>query len=284
MRMNAILGDDEQARDAALAASAGAPEHERSALTGKLAPIARELAAAVTAAERAGSSSPVESTAFARACRALSILGVEAAKSCLLRIADEGSSGVKRELARALRATTTAAGRAVLVHLLADDDARGEAILAIAVAPWPEVLPILIEISEADDHSARLAAEGIAKCGATAGPNERYAATDFLIEQLDDDAILSAAFDALLRFGASFPGVAERARRLAREPGERAIMGLCLLVACCPEGGPSLADILASAAPVDPPTARSLLGRLRQDPDERVRQVAERTSTLLEAR
>ena len=45
----------------------------------------------------------------------------------------------------------------MLIYLLSDDDARTEAIRAIDAAPWPSVLPALIEVSEADED--RYAAE-----------------------------------------------------------------------------------------------------------------------------
>lgn len=284
MRLEAILGNDDEAREAALAACVNAPEHERSAFAGKLAPIARELAAAIAAAEETGAPASKHATELARACLALSILRVEAAKNGLLRLADEGTPGVKTKLARALRETTTPEGRAILVYLLADDDARADAILAIGTAPWPDALPLLIEISEADDHSARLAAKAIAKCGASSGINERNAAADFLLELLDDDVVLSAAFDALLRFGASFPGVAEKAKRLAKERGERKVAALCLVAAFSDEGNASLLELALSGGKVDPEVARTFLSPLREDPDERIRQAAERTWKALDLR
>src|SRR5690606_19732747 len=97
----------------------------------KLAAIAKEAATAIAAAEERGASTAAEITRLSRAVHALSLLRVEHAKRALLGIADESSFGVRRALARALRGTTTPEGRAVLVHLLADDDVRVEAILAI---------------------------------------------------------------------------------------------------------------------------------------------------------
>jgi hypothetical protein len=284
MRLDAILGNDDEEREAAIAACVNAPEHERSAFASKLAPIARETAAALAADEEAGRTASPHAAALGRACLALSILRVEAAKSCLLRIADEGSPGAKGELARALRGTTTAEGRAVLVYLLSDDEARPDAIRAIDAAPWPEVLPLLVEISEADDQSARIAARAIARCGATAGPNERYAAADFLLEQLGDDAVLMATFDALLRFGATFPGLVDRAKRLAKDADQRKVAGLCLVAAFGDDGNASLLELALSGSKADPDGARALLAPLRDDPDERIRQAAERTWRALDLR
>ncbi|MBN9161382.1 MAG: hypothetical protein J0I07_10490, partial [Myxococcales bacterium] len=178
MKLEAILGDNAAERSDALAASSSAPEHERSALASKVAAVARDTATALAEAGEAGQATSEYETSFKRACTALATLRVEIAKNTLLRIADEGTKAVKGALARALAETKTTEGRAVLVHLLSDDDARGEAIVAIGEAPWPEVLPALIEVAETDDLAARLAARPIAKCGAAAGPKETNAAAD----------------------------------------------------------------------------------------------------------
>lgn len=282
MRLEAIFQDDARGRDAALAACAAAPEHERSAFAVKVATAARDAAGALATEDAAGRATLTHETAFGRAAVALAVLRVEGAKSALLRIADEGSTTVKAALARALRETTTPEGRTVLVHLLADDDARGDAILAIGAAPWPAVLPALIEVAEADDYAARLAAAPIAKCGAAAGPNERNAAADFLLEQLDDDVALVAAMDALIRFGAGFPGVATRARRLAKEPGKRKIAGLCLVAAFGDEGNADFLELALSGAKATESTARTVLGPLLHDADGRIRGAAERTWQVLD--
>jgi hypothetical protein len=283
MRLEAILGNDEEARTKACAACASAPEHERSAFANKLAVVARQTAAAIASAEAAAQDTKARSTELGRACIALSLLRVEAAKSCLLRIADEGSAAVKRTLSLALRETTTTEGRSVLVYLLSDDDARDDAILAIGEKPWPAVLPLLIEVAEADEHSARLAARGIARCGATAGPDETNAAADFLLEQLDDEALQAVAVDALLRFGSTFPGVADKAKRLAKEPGSRKAVGLCL-VAGVDEGNAGLLELALSGAKADPEACRKFLAPLLADADERVRSAAERTLKALDLR
>lgn len=282
MKLEAILQDDAAGRDAALAACAAAPEHERSAFAAKVATAARDAAGALAAADAAGGVASAHERVFGRASAALAALRVEAAKSALLRIADEGSTTVKAALARALRETATPEGRAVLVHLLSDDDARGDALLAIGAAPWPAVLPALIEVAEADDHAARLAAAPIARCGAAAGPNERNAAADFLLEQLDDDVALVDATDALIRYGAGFPGVAARARRLAKEPGKRKIAGLCLVAAFGDEGNADFLELALSGAKAAESTARTVLDPLLHDADERVRGAAERTWQALD--
>ncbi|MBX3207104.1 MAG: hypothetical protein KF764_18805 [Labilithrix sp.] len=282
MKLEAILHDAASERAAALAACAAAPEHERSAFAAKVAAAAREAAAALTAADEAGEGTFAHETSFGRACLALSILRVEGAKSALLRLADEGSHVVKTTLAQALRESRTAEGRAALVHLLSDDDACPDAILAIGAAPWPEVLPALIEVAEADDHAARLAAAPIAKCGAAAGPKETNAAADYLVEQLDDDVTLVAAMDALIRFGAGFPGVAVRARRLAREPGKRKIAGLCLVAAFGDEGNADFLELALSGSKATEAAARTVLGPLLRDADERIRGAAERTWQVLD--
>ncbi len=193
-----------------------------------------------------------------------------------MRIADEGSYAVKAALARALRDTTTSEGRRVLVYLLSDDDAQPDALVAIGASPWPEVLPALIEIAEADDRATRLAARAIAHCGATSGPDEANAAADFLLDQLDDDAVLHATADALLRFGAGLPGVLEKGKTLAEaNGGARQAIGLCLVAACEDEALASLADAVANSGIT--PEARAYLEPLLNDRTERVRAAAERT-------
>jgi hypothetical protein len=277
MKLEAILSDDATERAVALEASSAAPEHERSAFAGKIIAVARDAMAAIESATRSGEGISVHEARFARACIALSSLRVEVAKSALVRIADEGTPTVKSALAHALRETRTTEGKAVLVHLLSDDDARDDAVLAIGASPWPEVLPALIEVAEGDEHVARLAATPIAKCGATAGPNEASAAADFLLEQLDDDAVLAAAVDALLRLGAGFPGVVARAKRLAKEPGKRKICGLCLVAAFGDEGNASFLELALAGTRTDEKAARTFLGPLLEDTDERIRAAAERT-------
>lgn len=276
MQLEAILSDDAPQREAALKAATTAPEHERSAFAAKVATVAREAAAAFE-----GSSGESDSM-LARACLALSVLRVELAKTVLMRIADQGTPAVKSAMARALREAKTAEGRAVLVHLLSDDDAREGAILAIGAAPWPEVLPALIEVAEADDHAARLAATPIAICGATAGPKEANAASDFLLELLDDEATMPAAVDALLRFGTGFLGIPEKARRLAKEPGKRKIGALCLVAAFGDEGNAAFLELALSGTKTDEEAARVFLGPLLKDPHERVRAAAERSWRALD--
>jgi hypothetical protein len=281
--LEALLGDGDQ-REAELAACIAAPEHVRAATATKLAAIAREAAAAIAAAEEQGASTAAEINRFSRAIHALALLRVEHAKRALLGIADDCSFGVRRALARALRGTTTPEGRAVLVRLLADDDMRVEAILAIGAAPWPEVLPSLIEIAEADENAARFAAAAIAKCGATAGPKETYAAADYLVEQLDDDSTLAATVAALMRWGTAFPGVADKARQLAKESGKRKVAGLCLLAACSDEESSRLVELALTGAKADAEVAWRFLLPLLEDEDERVRSAAERARKALDLR
>jgi hypothetical protein len=283
MLIDTILSDDGAARQEALAAAGASPEHERSSLAGKLGAIAKEAAAAIEAGET-GPGAADHAKRLGRACFALSILRVEVAKSSLFRIADEGTLAVKAALAQALRETKTPEGRAVLVHLLSDDEARGDAILAIGVAPWPEVLPALIEIAEADPQAARLALEGIARCGATTGPNEANAAADFLLEQLDDDGLLRTTFQLLLRFGAGFPGVAAKGKRLAKEPGKRKVAALCLVAAFGDEGNAGFLELALSGAKVEADAARAFLTPLLDDDDERVRNAAARAWKALDLR
>jgi hypothetical protein len=282
MMLEAILGDDTRQRDDALAACSTAREHERSALAGKVAAIAKEAALQLAAAADAGDATAAHETRLSRASLALSLLRVEIAKSALLRIADEGTKAAKSTLAQALRATKTAEGRAVLLYLLSDDDARCDAIRSIGAAPWPEVLPALIEVAEADEHAARVAAEAIAKCGAGAGPKERNAAADFLLEQLDEDGVLPSAVDALLRFGTGFPGVAPRAKRLAKDPGKRKVAGLCLVAAFGDEGNASFLELALSGTRTDETAARTFLVPLLKEADPRIRAAAERTWKALD--
>jgi hypothetical protein len=274
--LDAILGDDAAAREAAVRQASLAPEHVRAAIANTLAPIARDLTAIVSEAEETGQSAGARVRDLERVLHALAALRVPVAKSCFFRVADEGTTMVKATLARALRGSEGAEARAALAHLLSDDDARLAAIVAIAEAPWPAVLPDLMEIAEADDRSLRLAIKAIAKCGASAGIDERNAAADFLLEQLDDDIVLPWAVDALLRFGASFPGVAGRAAVLAQGAGRRKIAGLCLL--CATGTDDHRLEVAArSGAPIDAADARLFLEPLLADPDSAVRGAAERT-------
>lgn len=291
--IEAILSDDDVERGAALEQAWAAPEHTRSAFANKLAASARDAAAALESVFEIGDGAtlaPPYEARFARACVALSVLRVESAKNALLRIADEATKPVRVALARALRGSRAAEGRAVLVHLLSDDDARDEAILAIGAAPWPEVLPALIEVAEGDEHAARLAALPIARCGAEAGPNEANAATDFLLEQLDDNEVLGAAATALLRYGTvlAASGIAAKGRLLAKEPGRRKICGLCLVAAFGDEGKATFLELALAGTRTDEAAARTFLGQLltdaSDDPTDRTRAAAERTWQALDLR
>ena len=277
MKLDAILSDDPRPRDDALAAVASAPEHERSALASKLAVAARDAAESLAAADERGESGSAHEVRLGRACVALSRLRVETARNSLLRIADEGTRSVKSALAHALRETNTAEGRAVLVHLLSDDEARDDAILAIGSAPWPGVLPALIEVAEADDHAARFATAPIARCGASGGPKELSAAVDFLLELLDEDVAFAEAIDALLRLGGALPAVVPKARRLTKEPGTRKVAGLYLLAAFGDEGNASFLELALSGTKTAEDAARTFLEPLLTDADERIRTAAERT-------
>lgn len=277
MDLESIVSEDPTTRAPALAAMARAAEHERSSLAPKLGAIAREAAAAF---ESEGRDAGLRR--FVRACEALAALRAPAARSCLCRIADEGAPAVKRALASALRGAASAEARSVLVHLLSDDDARVDAVAAIASAPWPEVLAALIEVAEVDDEAARLSALAIARIGATAGADERNAAADFLLEQLDDDALIPTTALAILRHGLGFPGVAARARVLAKEAGKRKPAGLCLVAACSDDGNAALLELALSGARLDADVARTFLAPLRGDPDERIRRAAERVWRALD--
>ena len=275
--LDALLGDDDAARDAALATLRAAPEHVRAAVVGRLAKIARDEATVVTVAEEHGDTSALRRRDLERILRALALSGVTAARVPLVRLADEGTASLKTTLARALRGVGSAEAHHVLAYLLSDEDARPDALAAIAEAPWPEVLPDLIEIAEVDDTSLRLAIEAIARCGATSGPEsgERNAAADFLVEQLDDEALLAPTVTALLRHGAEFPGVAARAERLVAEGGRRKIAGLVLLA-----GAGRTYDHLGALAtrdgPVEIEASQVFLTPLLHDQWATVRQAAER--------
>lgn len=286
MSLDALFDNDRSVRAAALTQMTAEREHQRWAIGSRVAFIAKEAADALARAEEVGGPTTALATKLTRACVALSVLRVDVAKACLFRIADEGTPSVKSVLAHALRDTKTTEGRAVLLHLLSDDDARSDAIVAIGgaigAAPWAEVLPVLIEVAEADDHAARLAMKAIGKLGATGGERERNAAADFLVESLDDDAIRSAATFALLRYGAAFPPIVmERAKRLAKEPGERKAVGLILLAAHAGDEGNAAFLELALAAKTDEAAARAFLRPLREDPDARIQEAADRTWKVL---
>lgn len=270
----ALFSDDAGRRRAALEGCTQAPDHERFTLAGEVAGIAKRSADALTRAEETGADATRQMTELGRAAVALAILRGEIARSCLQRIADERSYTVKAALARSLRETRTPEAKNVLVYLLSDDDAQADALVAIGAAPWPEVLPALIEIAEADDRAARLAARAIARCGATAGPSEANAAASFLLEQLDDESVLFAAADALVRYGSGFRGVAAKARQLTTDHGNRRVAGLCILAAT---GAPL--DMMTPRDIEEP--ARSFLQSLRVDPDPAVRSAAARTCVAL---
>jgi hypothetical protein len=275
--LDGILADETSLRAEVLRACALATEQQRSMLASALGAIAKDAAEAALLEQ--GSANAKR---FQRAVIGLSMLRVEIAKNALLRVADEGTLSVKAALSDALRETATPEGRAVLVHLLADDDARLNAIVAIGAAPWPEALPILIEVAEGDDDAARVAALAIAKCGATAGPLERNAAADFLLEQLDDDAVVVAAASALLHHGRDFPGLLERAKRITKEGGARKVLGLCLAAASGLDENATLLELALSSAPTDQAAARALLKPLLKDSDDHVRRAAERTWRALD--
>jgi hypothetical protein len=275
--LDALLGDDDSAREAALAELRAAPDHVRAAVVGRLAKLARDESTVVAVAEQHGDTSALRRRDLERVLRALALSDVATARVPLVRLADEGTPALKTTLARALRGVASAEAHAVLAYLLSDEDARADALAAIAEAPWPEVLPDLIEIAEVDDTSLRLAIEAIARCGATTGPAERNAAADFLVEQLDDETLLAPAVTALLRHGANFPGVAARAERLALEGGRRKIAGLVLLA-----GAGHTDDHLRAMATRDGPfeieASQFFLTPLLHDHTPTVRHAAERAA------
>jgi hypothetical protein len=276
MKIDPFFSDNLDVRRAALESCARLADHERFTLASAIAGIAKRAADLLSEAEE----NAAHATELGRAAVALSILRGEIARTCLLRIAEERSYAVKAALARSLRETRTAEGRSILVYLLSDDDAQADALVAIGAAPWPEVLPALIEIAEADDRAARLAARSIARCGATAGPNEANAAASFLLEQLDDEGVLFAAADAIVRHGSGFTGVTEKARQLASakpnsaHASNRRVAGFCILAAA----GTPLE--LVKPRPLEEP-AHAFLRSLRDDPDPAVRGAAHRASIAL---
>lgn len=281
--LTSLLADDDAVRMSAVAAARAAPEHARSALATRLAFITREAARGLGQAQPNKRLGPVLGPRVARGVYALSVLRVEAAKACLFGIADEESAPVKAVLARALHGTESPEGRALLVYLLADDEVRGEAIRAIAAQPWPGVVRPLIEVAEGDDEAARLAAAPIARCG-SAGGAEMFAAADFLLELLDDDGAFEAAVDALLHHGRGFPGIADRARRLAKEPGLRKPAGLCLVAFYTDIESSALLELALSGEKADPDVATAFLGALLHDQDEAIRDAAQRAWKALDLR
>jgi hypothetical protein len=142
------------------------------------------------------------------------------------------------------------------------------------------VLPVLIELAEADDRSARLAIGAIARC-AGSGLDESCAAADFLFELLDDDVLFDDAFDAVLHHGQSLPGLVDKARRLAKQGGVRKVGGLCLYAAYGTEGTADLLELALGGPKPDPAGARALLGPLRTNTSETIRSAAERTWRVL---
>lgn len=281
--LSSLLADDDAVRLPAVAAAREAPEHARSALATRLAFITREAARGLGAATQTARIGAVLEPRLMRGVFALSLLRVESAKACLVGIADEESAPVKNVLARALTGTETNDGRALLVYLLSDDEVRAEAIRAISVRPWPGIVRSLIEVAEGDDDAARLAAATVASCGATF-PEETYAAADFLLELLDDDGAFEAAVDAILRHGRGFPGIAERAKRLAKEPGLRKPAGLCLLAFCTDIESSALLELALSGEKADADVAQTFLGGLLHDRDAAIRDAAQRAWKALDLR
>ncbi|MBX3226326.1 MAG: hypothetical protein KIT84_42915 [Labilithrix sp.] len=275
--IDALLGEDAARRKTALDACEALADHERFTLANEIAVIARRTADALAHADEHRGPTTAHAAVLGRAALTLSMLRGEVARSTLIRIAEERSYAVKSALARALRETKTAEGRSVLVYLLSDDDAQADAIVAIGAAPWPEILPSLIEVAEADDRAARLAARPIARCGATAGAAEANAAASFLFEQLDDDAVVIAAADALVRYGAAFPGVEEQARRLVKEDNPKRMAGLCLLAATTAMDAATLRALAGPKRETDERLAHSFLRPLRADGGPKAREAAERT-------
>ena len=274
MKTDPFFSDNADVRRAALERCAHMADHERFTLASEIAGIAKRAADRLAHADENHVSTTSHATELGRAALALSMLRGEVAKNCLFRIADERSYAVKSALAKSLRETRTAEGRGILIYLLSDDDAQADALVAIGAAPWPEVLPALIEIAEADDRAARLAARSIARCGATAGPNEANAAASFLLEQLDDESVLFAAADAIVRYGHRFTGVPEKARQLARDQGNRRVAGAAILAAA----GASLE--LVKPQKIEE-AGLAFLRSLRDDPDPAVRGAAHRASAAL---
>jgi len=247
MVVNDLFHTDDRIRARALATLADVPEHTRAALAAKLVPFAREAARNVAEGQppslpRVPLADP--SAALSRIVVALAHLRVESAKSCLLRLAEDKSAGVKRVLTQSLGGLGILEIRGVLIALLSDDDARPAAIEAIRKAPFPEALPALIELAEADDALAREAIPVIAACARAGGAAETNAAADFLVELLEDDGLAVTAAETLLRHGASWTGVAARAKALLR--GERRALGHALLAATGEEA--SFGELFAACA------------------------------------
>jgi hypothetical protein len=189
-----LFHEDDEMRARALATLADVPEHARAALAAKLIPYARDAAARIAeATERE----------LSRIVVALAHLRVESAKSCMLRLAEDESLPVKRVLAQSLAGLRMPEVRATLIALLSDDVARFFAIEAIRSAPFPEALRDLIELAEADDAVANVAAPVIATCALAGGMAERHAATDFLSELLEDEVLRPRAEEALALLAAA---------------------------------------------------------------------------------
>jgi hypothetical protein len=196
MVVNDLFHEDDDLRARALATLSDVPEHARAALAAKLIPYAREAALQIE-------EGPGGTGALSRIVLALAHLRVESAKSCMLRLAEDESLPVKRVLALSLVGLRLPEVRATLMALLSDDVARFFAIETIRSAPFPEALPDLIVLAEADDAFAIAAAPVIAMCALAGGPAERHAATDFLSELLEDDGLRAQAELALALLAAA---------------------------------------------------------------------------------
>lgn len=276
--LDALIGEDETKRAAALHSVGQAPDYVRAGIATKLGPAARAAAAALAAEGTPASASNLE-----RLLGALAVLRVASAKHCLLRIADEGGREVKATLARALHGNTTAEGRAVLVHLLSDGESRDDALAAIAKRPWTEVLPALIELAEADGKAAELAIGPIAECGSRGTWREASAAVDFLFEQLDDDAMAVAATVALVgdELRRAFPELVAVAKKLAIRPESRRFACLCVVAADASVDDASLAELVRAGGKYGIDAARRQLEPFRAYPDDRIRASAERVVRAL---
>lgn len=285
MFVNDLFHEDDVLREQALAMLAAVPDHTRAALAARLAPTAREAAGKIAE----GDVSVL--VPFSRTVAALAHLRVESAKNCLLRLAEDESDPVKAAIARSLAGIRTVEARAVLVHLFSDDATRAEAIRAVRAAPWPEVLPALIELAEADDELALATVPVIGLCGASGGTPEAFAATDFLTELLDDEALVIPAVEAILRH--RFVVGTARATALARGSGPRRAAGLALLATAGVDRDAcfgSLFALIAAGAVSDAPRLlhavdASLLltafARARESGDDAARANAERAWSLL---
>lgn len=238
MNIELLTDEDANVRARALGELAGLGAPEQEAAAGTLAALAQELADELVSLDEEGDDTDEVEERLAAVLKALTHLAT--GTPALRALAAHEASVVRKEVVSAVADERSAPRQELLTALATDedDDVRHAAARAITGDPWPEAVTPLRAALEIGKVPRQEVSEALAAAAAVADAAVQAEVAGTLLaigrsaaeQQRPFDAMQRrGAFDALVRHGATFPGVQEAAPALAASDDLRVrITGIAL--------------------------------------------------------